>query len=106
MRYDLTNASATLRKLNPGLFNDPGPGPHLQQEKQQDADAGQTHHQTRVPAADKKDHNEYRVTVLFRYSDRRRRDLDGATATILDALITARRLLDPDPDFGCRRGKM
>lgn len=95
MRYDLTKAlpSASVRRLNPGLFDHSGVGTYLQQEKQQDVDAGKTHHKTRIPAANKEDNSQFRISIAFRYSSYRRRDLDGGTATILDALVAVRRLL-------------
>ena len=36
----------------------------------------------------------FRVRIAFRFGDRRVRDLDGCAATILDALMSARRSLD------------
>jgi hypothetical protein len=43
--------------------------------------------------ADGTNHRKFRVTIIFNYSDNRRRDLDGAAATILDCLMAARRRL-------------
>lgn len=36
----------------------------------------------------------YRVRIDFRFSDRRVRDLEGSSSTVLDALIAARRSMD------------
>lgn len=39
-------------------------------------------------------HSEFRVSIILRMSDERVRDCDGALATLLDCLITARRQLE------------
>jgi len=39
------------------------------------------------------DHPKFRVTIVFNFSDDRRRDLDGAATTILDCLVATRRRL-------------
>ena len=75
-------------------------GEHPRKEEQQE-----DHSETRNSDSD--DHNRskdskdlpahrsaFRVTINFRYSDRRRRDLTNSAETILDALITARRQLE------------
>jgi len=40
---------------------------------------------------DGKVHPKFRVTIILRYADRRRRDIDGSASTILDCLVTATR---------------
>jgi hypothetical protein len=52
--------------------------------------------QARVPENHGQDHGVFRLSVVVRVSDRRRRDLDGILSTLCDCLIRARRrLLDP-----------
>lgn len=108
MRYDLTKAlpSADVRRLNPGLFANSGIGQHLLEEKLEDVDAGKADHKTRVPATNQKDHSIFRVSINFRYADFRRRDLDGGTATILDAIVAVRRLLVDNSRTDCDWGEM
>ena len=58
---------------------------------------GKANHAARAPRVDAESSSTYRVTITLRFSDRRRIDADGCTATLFDCLITARRLLDGDP---------
>lgn len=75
------------------LENANHPGPAGEAAPETDAD-----HETRIAATDGGDHGVFEVSIAFRFQDRRRRDLDGATATLLDCLIHARRrLLDTNP---------
>lgn len=50
-------------------------------------------HRQKGEAAHESDHHCYRVTINLRYSTKRRRDIDGAASTLLDAIIAARRRL-------------
>ena len=53
--------------------------------------------QARIPKVDEKSHPSYRVAITLRYSDLRRRDMDNATATLLDCVKHAvGRLMDMD----------
>lgn len=54
------------------------------------------HHQARFSDYDKQDDSEFEVTVEFTFSDNRRRDLENCVSTVLDALVTCRRLLAED----------
>lgn len=50
------------------------------------------------------DRPQFRVTVAFRYHDRRRRDNDGGYSTLLDCVVAARRLLDASAGDGADGG--
>jgi hypothetical protein len=50
-------------------------------------------HRAKSRSPDAGDNRRFRVTANFRFSDRRRRDLDGCTATVMDCLVNARRRL-------------
>lgn len=63
--------------------------PGQQDRKAADPDAGQ-HQET-----DGAHHKRFSVSIDFRISDNRRRDLDGMLATVMDCLQAARRRLDP-----------
>ena|SRR6267378_8049006 len=58
-------------------------------------------HQQKERRVDEGLHRQFRVAVHFKMSDRRRRDLDGGLATILDCLIAARRQLAERADSDC-----
>ena len=67
-------------------------------EKPKDVGQGSADNQARKTAMDAKSGGQHRVTVELLYSDRRRRDADGALTTLLDCLILARRrFLDLHP---------
>ena len=73
------------------------PRPHTEQEEQQVPDSRQVDNETGVSKGDKENHRRFRIGITVRFSDNRRRDLDGAMATIGDCIIAARgRLLDMD----------
>ena len=72
-------------------------GAYTEQEEQQVSDTGKADNKTRVSKGDKENHRRFRVRITFRFSDNRRRDLDGGLSTVLDCIIAARgRLLDMD----------
>ncbi len=51
------------------------------------------------------DHPKYRVTIIWRVSDKRRRDNDGMLATVMDCLVHAtRRLVGLDSVKRAKRG--
>jgi hypothetical protein len=72
-------------------------------QKQQTADckiserqtigAPTTHNEAGISGGDAADYGRFRVTVVFRFSNRRRTDLSGKLDTILDCLVHARRRL-------------
>ncbi len=68
-----------------------GPRPVVQE--QQDADTGTPDHESQETEVDGPVHRQFRVTIDVFMSDKRRRDLDGCTSTLLDCLIAARRRL-------------
>lgn len=47
-------------------------------------------YKARSKKADGGNHPRYSLTVNFRVSDKRKRDLDGLLSTVLDCLVTAR----------------
>lgn len=60
-------------------------------QEQQDAGQGKDDYQPQKPGVDGLHHQKHRITVTFRYSDQRIRDMDGSLSTLLDCLVTARR---------------
>ena len=54
-------------------------------------EARNDHHRTKNKKVDARVHPSFRVTVILSYSDRRRRDIDGAASTVLDCIVTASR---------------
>lgn len=81
-------------QLKANLENKAGGKHHVIQKQQADVRSEGTppNANNRSDKAKKKrsDHAQYRISVTFRISDNRVRDLDGMLTTILDALIDAR----------------
>lgn len=55
-----------------------------------------TSHAPRTQRVDAKDRPRFRVSITFRFADRRVHDLDGCASTLLDCIVAARRYLDGD----------
>jgi hypothetical protein len=103
-RRMVSNANRSFQRAN---ANNPdvkwsGPQQEEQQNDYHEESEGQTvgasdpDNQTGVSDSLGGDHGLFEVTIDFRFSDRRRRDLDGMLSTILDCLVHARRrCLDP-----------
>ncbi len=89
-------ATEAFLRRNASDADDPRVRPAVQLQELETPNAKRTHHRSKTKAKDAGDHPRFRVTIALRFSDRRRRDPDGCATTILDALITARRLLDRD----------
>lgn len=62
-------------------------------QEQQDDRKGTPHHGPEEAEVDGPVQGRFRVTIDVFVSDKRRRDLDGAASTLLDCLISTRRLL-------------
>jgi len=60
-----------------------------QLQKQQDVDAGKDHNKSDQAKVDEASHPKFRIRVVLRYSDNRRRDIDGALSTVLDCVVRA-----------------
>lgn len=89
-----TNPSETFRRLNPAWYPDAdfsGPCPIVQ--KHQAVDRQEAHHRPQKADMDESRHRQFEIAIVVAVSDRRRRDLDGMCATILDCLVAARRQL-------------
>lgn len=92
-------------EVRPGIFERPAdkrPGmwqhPIVQESKagdsgQQNRKASNAHRKKSSPK-EKPDSGRYVVRIDFRFCDFRSRDLDGCAATVLDALVAARRQLE------------
>ena len=107
LRKYFPNASASTAKRNQAE-SDWNRTPNLVQDAK-DGGAGQPNRKAapndrpKVKAVDGEMHQKFGVTIIVRVSDNRRRDLDGCASSILDCLVSARRLLagytgtnDPD----------
>lgn len=70
-------------------------GARPQQEEQEVCGGKAGHSKARMPEMVRPLHPVFRLSITIRYSDKRRRDLSGALATIEDCLIDAVRQL-PD----------
>lgn len=83
--YAIANNGAALRAREPEVlqkpeanYSSPKRAPSI------------TDHKARKKKADGGNHPRYSLTLNFRVSDHRPRDLDGLLSTVLDCLITAR----------------
>lgn len=65
------------------------PGNSVLVQEQQVASARPIDNKARTPRKDGAIHPRFTVTVTCRFSDNRRRDLDGCAATVLDCLTRA-----------------
>ena len=74
------------------------------EEEQQAPDARPDDHEAGIPEVDSTVHPTFRVSVDLFYSDRRRRDGDGAATTLADCIITARRRLLDRYGVGTHQG--
>lgn len=89
LRSKFPHASSAFIKANTG---DSGSSTGIQERQADQRPA--VNNRPRHKSANGSNHQQYRVTIILRYSDRRRRDVDGAASTLLDAITSARRLLD------------
>jgi len=74
-----------------------GPHPVIQKQEARGPEAKRAAVPDDGPTNKKVDgrlHPKFRIAVVFTMCDNRRRDLDGALATILDCVCSARRLLE------------
>ena len=65
---------------------------------------GQDHNRPARPALDDPSHEQFYITVRILFSDKRRRDLEGALATFLDCIVACRRQLEVLAVDVCKRG--
>lgn len=86
------------------------PSSHSRQPRPRDEKLQDAHNQSTGKAAEKtnadnspreaaldgRNHPKFHIAVTLHCSDNRRRDIDGALSTLLDCLITSRRLLAVD----------
>lgn len=70
---------------NPGLAKLSGV------QKREDANEARTNNRPGKARMDETRNPRFKVSVTFRFSDNRKRDLDGALSTVLDCLIAAGR---------------
>jgi len=93
----LPNASESTKRRNPHLYPRAGTSPQLQE---QEADRDKPKDRKTVPSHGIQDKEmdawrdkEYRISVTFLVSDKRRRDNPGMLETVCDAIIAAGRHL-------------
>lgn len=82
--YSIEGEGVSLRARQCQIVQEPK-ADHTRQKRK----AAATHHKAREKKADGGPHPRFALTVRFRVSDQRKRDLDGMLSTILDCLITA-----------------
>jgi len=87
MRWTQQEYEAYLARRGQSGNSRDRPGAQLQ--KQQDVDAGKDHNKPGKAKVDEASHPKFRVRVVLRYSDNRRRDIDGALSTVLDCVVRA-----------------
>lgn len=112
MKNEFHNASDSFKKLNAHLFECAGNGTRPEQKEsahgspQQQRERVAGDKQSRVKGMDGAMHGQFRVTIILRMSDNRRRDIDGGAATLLDCLIAARRRMAIHSRAGNQSRKM
>ena len=62
------------------------------------------HNRPASPSMDDPGYEQFCATITILVSDKRRRDLDGALATLLDSNVAARRQLEGYPAYLHKRG--
>lgn len=72
-------------------------GPCSGLQKQKADSKGPNHNTAEVPGMDAAGGTQFEMSVDILISDNRRRDLDGALATICDVMVAARRQLEGNP---------
>lgn len=94
------DVSESTRRRNPELYGQntgTGSGPQLQERKanmegpKRKALSG---NERRRKGLDERGNKKYRVSITLFMPDYTRRDVDGATSTLIDCLIAARRRLE------------
>lgn len=73
---------------DPGDWSDPG------LQKQKEVLGRKTRGRSKGGRKNGPVEGRYRITITVGFSDRRRRDLDGLSSSVLDSIIAVRRLLD------------
>lgn len=89
IREKLPLSASTIAVNSP---DNKGAHPVIQEQKEV-RERPRVHGQENPPVDGQRD-QQYRVTITFHISDRRRRDIDGGTSTLLDCIVAARRQLD------------
>lgn len=74
---------ARNQRQNPVVQELQASNPRQKNRKTSDVNGGKD------AATDGRNHARFHISIVFRYSDNRRRDIDGAAATILDCLVDA-----------------
>ena len=82
----LANASLSTKLRNAG---NPGIRPRSELQEQEADMRPKPDNPPRRKKVDGKRHPKFAVSVEVRFSDNRRRDLDGALSTVLDCLVSA-----------------